>query len=143
MPSHSAVGQKIIGSLEQLVAYERGDYIPIPVHRLPVSARQASVAAPPTSMSRISRRFGACWPFRRVCSPLHRASARERSAPGSKERAFPKAPPANSCKLPRSIRNTSLIRCRWSDNCHLPLVLRVTPSQSGTAITVQQAPARY
>lgn len=48
MADHSSLGQKLIESLEQAVAYERGDYTPPRVHRAPITARQAKVAPPPS-----------------------------------------------------------------------------------------------
>lgn len=47
MATHSTFGQKLIESLEQAVAYERGEYTPPRSHRRPITARQASVAELP------------------------------------------------------------------------------------------------
>ncbi|MGI8913981.1 MAG: helix-turn-helix domain-containing protein [Chloroflexota bacterium] len=47
MSTDLTFGQKLIESLEQAVAYDRGEYVPPRVHRVPVTTRQASVAAPP------------------------------------------------------------------------------------------------
>jgi putative transcriptional regulator len=47
MSTDLTFGQKLLESLEQAVAYNRGEYVPPRVHRVPITARHASVAAPP------------------------------------------------------------------------------------------------
>ena len=47
MAEHTPLGRKLIESLEQAIAYQRGEYEPPRVRRLPLSARQTAVAKPP------------------------------------------------------------------------------------------------
>jgi putative transcriptional regulator len=47
MAQHTELGKKIIESLEQAIAYERGEYEPPRAHRVAVTARQTTVAKPP------------------------------------------------------------------------------------------------
>ena len=47
MAQHTELGKKIIESLEQAIAYERGEYDPPRVHRVAVTARQTTIARPP------------------------------------------------------------------------------------------------
>ncbi len=47
MAEHSELGRKLIESLEQVIAFERGEFEPPRVRRLPLSARQTAVAKPP------------------------------------------------------------------------------------------------
>ena len=47
MGEHSELGRKLIAGLEQAIAYERGEFEPPRVRRLPLSARQTAVAKPP------------------------------------------------------------------------------------------------
>jgi len=47
MPEHSPLGQKLIESLEQAIAHQRGTYAPPRAHRVALTARRASVPEPP------------------------------------------------------------------------------------------------
>jgi putative transcriptional regulator len=47
MAQHTEWGKQIIESLEQAIAYERGEYDPPRVHRVAVTARQTTVTKPP------------------------------------------------------------------------------------------------
>ena len=47
MAEHSELGRKLIESAELVLAYQRGEYEPPRVRRLPLSARQTAVAKPP------------------------------------------------------------------------------------------------
>jgi putative transcriptional regulator len=47
MAQHTDLGKQIVESLEQAIAYERGEYDPPRVHRVAVTARQTTVAKPP------------------------------------------------------------------------------------------------
>jgi putative transcriptional regulator len=41
------MGRKIIESLEQAIAFERGEYEPPRIHRVPITAHNTAVAEPP------------------------------------------------------------------------------------------------
>lgn len=47
MADYSPLGQTIIESLEQAIAFERGAYTPPRVHRVAITARQGTVPPPP------------------------------------------------------------------------------------------------
>lgn len=47
MVEYTGLGRQIIESLEQAIAYERGEYEPPRVHRVPITARDVAVAEPP------------------------------------------------------------------------------------------------
>lgn len=47
MTEHSPLGQKIIESLEQAIAYERGTYMPLRVHKVLTPAQTARIGQPP------------------------------------------------------------------------------------------------